>query len=248
MRNTGEKESELVEMSYFKWYDGEILHNFIEDLRVEEFGPKGWRRGDPLRIGMEAVVSNDGAGPQLIVITQEENMRVSNEKMTPRNKGNPQSTDQEQVCAIAQCFKNLHSHTKHLNVNKCVAAQNMKDRVKGLLRAEKVTKMFILGVSRLEDLADWCGEVPQMLQRALTPQHIHTAFVRNGMITDDDYVPDLDQMYKTCCRKFTPEDLNLLHSTLVPFLEKAHECGYVPEDFFEEQATSSTQTLTVTPF
>jgi len=63
MRNTGDKSSESVDKPFFRWYQTTILLPFIQQLRVEKFSLLGWKPGDPLLPGMEAVASFDGAGP-----------------------------------------------------------------------------------------------------------------------------------------------------------------------------------------
>ena len=63
MHNTGDKSSESVDKPFFRWYQTTILLPFIQQLRVEKFSLLGWKPGDPLLPGMEAVASFDGAGP-----------------------------------------------------------------------------------------------------------------------------------------------------------------------------------------
>ena len=100
----------------------------------------------------------------------------------------------------------------------------------------------MLGADKQDALIDLCGKLPPMQQQALTPQHIRAGFMRSGMISADGDTPDLHAIYKTHKGDYSPEEVHLLHTTLVPFLKISQEFGYIPKVEFDKAGYQLDQT------
>ena len=81
-----------------------------------------------------------------------------------------------------------------------------------------------------------------MLQQALTPQHIRNGFLRADMISADGDTPDLRAIYKTRKGEYSQQEVDFLHTTLVPFLKISQEFGYIPEVEFDKAGYQLDQT------
>jgi len=88
-------------------------------------------------------------------------------------------------------------------------AETIKARVKEALGDPTIRGKFVLGADRQDALIDLCGKLPQMMQQALTPQHIRAGFMRSGMISADCDTPDLRAIYKTRKGDYSPEEVHL---------------------------------------
>jgi len=146
---------------------------------------------------MEAVASLDGAGPQLNAVTSDDFLRECAVLWIQMIKLNPNATAVEQPWDVSVCYKLLHAWAKLSRKGFSQPVETIKARVKEALSDSKIRDKFVLGADRQDALVDLCGKLPQMLQQALTPQHIHNGFLRAGMISADGDTPDLRAIYKT---------------------------------------------------
>jgi len=231
-----------VDKAFFRWYQTTILLPFIQQLCVEKFSRLGWNPGDSLVPGMEAVASFDGAGPQLNAVTSEDFLSECALQWIQMIKLNPNATAVEQPWDVSVCYKLLHAWAKLSRKGVCQPAETIKARVKEALGNPTIRDKFVLGADRQDALIDLCGKLPQMLQQALTPQHIRNGFMRSGMISTYGDTPYFRAIHKTRNGDYSQEEVHLLHTTLVSFLKISQEFGYIPEVEFDKAGYQLNQT------
>lgn len=248
MRNSGEKESESVDQAFFEWFHWEITKPFINEVREDKFGQYGWKVGDELVPGMEAVLWYDGAGPQLGAITSEKVLSDCVTHDMTSMKSNPAATAVEQMWDASKCYKQIHHWAKHLNNDNSKPAQNLAARVKEILSSKDVRATVWLDTGRLAALSEFCGKIPEMLQKSCTPQNITEGFKMVGMIGNACAAPDLDQLYSTRKTQTSAEERSLLDENFVEFLKTAQDIGYVPEAHFDAAGFNMDQNPDGSPF
>ena len=217
-----------MEQLNFSYYRNHVLLPTIEGTREKFFG---YRKGEPVTPDLTAISWNDGGGPQLKSITEEQQQAKEAGLRILSAKHPAAMTGVAQPCDVGPQFRVLKQLEKMMERGSSAPSLAINALVDTALK--KNSDILTLKPHTRAAVISFASRVPQMMSAAFKQEHAVASFVETGFLDRETKSgPCFDGALANCRRALSQQEEELCVRTFPVLFEAMEKNGHVPDDVF----------------